>query len=162
MGPWGQEPQTFFWASKHGDIGGHGARSHGAMEAWVHGGHGGRGPWRAGGAREGRSNQSAPSGRACAGAQSHLIGSRGIAGLGGGGGGGVVRGRVAMDGSQHGGLEGSIKSSGSSLTPPSAGVGGYMSIQSLYIIKTHIHMYVYIYIHMYIGNAECLCSAGNH
>ena len=30
MGPWGQE-------SKHGDIGGHGARSHGAMEASVAG-----------------------------------------------------------------------------------------------------------------------------
>ena len=43
----------------------------------------------------------------------------GVAGLGG-----VVRGRVAMDGGQHGGLEGSIKSSGSSLTPPPAGVGG--------------------------------------
>ena len=46
------------WPSKHGDIGGHGARSHGAMEAWVHGGHGGRGPWRAGGAGEGRSKRS--------------------------------------------------------------------------------------------------------
>ena len=36
MGPWGQEPQKVGgWPSKHkGDIGGHGARSHGAMEAW--------------------------------------------------------------------------------------------------------------------------------
>ena len=31
-GPWAQEPQS---------------RGPGAMEAWVHGGHGGRGPWRA-------------------------------------------------------------------------------------------------------------------
>ena len=41
VGGWPSKP-------KHGDIGGHGARSHGTMEAWV-GGHGGRGPWRADG-----------------------------------------------------------------------------------------------------------------
>ena len=46
-------------------------------------------------------------------------------GRGGGVGGG---GEIAMDGGQHGGLEGSIKSSGSSLTPPPAGVGGYICI----------------------------------
>ena len=28
-------PKVGGWPSKHGDIGGHGARSHGAMEAWV-------------------------------------------------------------------------------------------------------------------------------
>ena len=42
-------------------------------------------------------------------------GAGGGSGVGGGG-------EIAMDGGQHGGLEGSIKSSGSSLTPPPAGV----------------------------------------
>ena len=62
MGPWGQEPQSRGLAVEAWR---HSARSHGAMEAWVHGGHGGRGPWRAGGAGEGRSKRSGRSGRAC-------------------------------------------------------------------------------------------------
>ena len=41
MGSWGSRAMghgaSGGWPSKHGDIGGHTARSHGAMEAWVHG-----------------------------------------------------------------------------------------------------------------------------
>ena len=58
-------------------------------------------------------------------------GAGGGSGVGGGG-------EIAMDGGQHGGLEGSIKSSGSSLTPPPAGVGGYICSRLLVL-------YIYIY-----------------
>ena len=77
----------------------------------------------------------------------HLIGS---GGMGPGGGSGVGGGgEIAMDGGQHGGLEGSIKSSGSSLTPPPAGVGGYVCMY----VYIYIYIYSVMYIHIYISSS---------